>query len=120
MVARPQGEATLAPRAGDDALDPGSLAQFRIALLGIAKRYKLYPPYAAERGWQGKVGVRLEVGADGALVAASVQRSSGHELLDREALDVLKKASALTPIPPALRSREFSLEVPVLFELQEG
>jgi protein TonB len=112
------GEPTLAPRPGDEALDLGSLAQYRLALIGAAKRHRLYPEHAVERGWQGRVTVRLAFGADGALAGAQVRRSSGHGSLDQQAVEMLRKAAALTPLPPALRSREFSLEVPVLFELR--
>jgi protein TonB len=112
------GEPTLAPRAGDDALDLGSLAQYRLALIGAAKHHRLYPESAVERGWQGRVTVRLAIDADGSVAAALVRRSSGHGALDRQAVEMLRKAAGLTPLPPALRSREFSVDVPVLFELR--
>ena len=113
-----QGEATLAPRPGDDALDLGSLAQFRLALIGAAKRHRLYPESAVERGWQGRVTVRLAFDADGSVGAALVRRSSGYGALDQQAVEMLRRAAGLTPLPPALRSREFSIDVPVLFELR--
>jgi protein TonB len=112
------GEPTAAPRPGDDALDLGSLAQFRLALIGTAKRYRLYPESAVERGWHGRVTVRLAFNAHGTVDAAVVRRSSGHAALDEQALDMLRKAAALTPVPPALRSHAFTLEVPVVFELR--
>jgi protein TonB len=112
------GEPTLAPRPGDDALDLGSLAQYRLALIGAAKRHRLYPESAVERGWQGRVTVRLAFDADGSIAAALVRRSSGYGALDQQAVEMLRKAAALTPLPPALRSREFSVDVPVLFELR--
>jgi len=110
--------AALAPRPGDGADDPGSLAQYRLALIAAAKRHKLYPSQAIARGWQGRVEVRLMVGADGALSGASVKRSSGHDMLDQQSLDMLRKAHALTPIPPALRGRDFAVEIPVVYELK--
>jgi len=112
------GEPTAAPRPGDDAPDLGSLAQFRMALIGTARRYRLYPESAVERGWHGRVTVRLAFGADGALAAALVRRSSGYDALDEQALDMLRRAAALTPVPPALRSRGFAVDVPVVFELR--
>ena len=116
--ALPSGSSKVAPRVGEDALDLGSVAQYRLALIGTAKQYKLYPAHAIERGWEGRVDVRLLIGADGELTLALVKRSSGHELLDRHAVTMMKKATSLTPIPPALRDREFAVEVPVLFELK--
>jgi len=114
------GTPTLAPRAGDDALEAGSLAQYRLALIGAAKRLKHYPPQAIDRGLEGRVDVRLVIGADGAPAAVLVKRSSGHEVLDRQAVDTLLRASAATPIPPALRHREVAVEIPLLFELKSG
>jgi len=114
------GTPTLAPRAGDDALEAGSLAQYRLALIGAAKRLKHYPAQAIDRGLEGRVDVRLVIGADGAPAAVLVKRSSGHEVLDRQAVDTLRRASAATPIPPALGNREIVVEIPLLYELKSG
>ena len=112
------GTPTLAPRPGDDALEAGSLAQYRLALIGAAKRLKHYPAQAIDRGLEGRVDVRLVIGADGAPAAVLVKRSSGHEVLDRQAVDTMRKATAATPIPPALRNREIVVEIPLLYELR--
>ena len=105
--------------AGEVPPDLGSLAQYRLALIGAAKRHKTYPPRAIDGGLEGRVDVRLVIGTDGGPARVLVQRSSGHDLLDRQALELLRKASALTPVPRALRSREFAVEVPVLYELKD-
>jgi protein TonB len=112
------GLPTLAPRPGDEALEAGSLAQYRLALIGAAKRLKHYPAQAIDRGIEGRVDVRLVIGADGALAAVLVKRSSGHEVLDRQAVDTMRRATAATPIPPALRNREIVVEIPLLYELK--
>jgi protein TonB len=114
------GVPTLAPRPGDDAAEAGSLAQYRLALIGAAKRLKHYPAQAIDRGLEGRVDVRLVVGADGAPAAVSVKRSSGHEVLDRQAVDTIRRAIAATPIPPALRDREIVVEIPLLYELKSA
>jgi protein TonB len=103
------------------AVDVGSLiAQYRFALLGAAAREKRYPPGAVDRGLAGRVQVRLAIGADGRLAGAQVVRSSGHELLDRQTLETLRAAHALTPVPPALRDREFAVDVAVRYELKDA
>ena len=112
------GTPTLAPRPGDDALEAGSLAQYRLALIGAAKRLKHYPAQAIDRGIEGRVDVRLVIGADGAPAAVVVKRSSGHEVLDRQAVDTMRRATAATPVPPALRNREIVVEIPLLYELK--
>ena len=106
-------------RSGSDA-DAVTLAQYRLALIGAARRYKRYPAQALDKGWQGRVEIRLVVGANGTIQTSLVKTSSGYEVLDNQALDMVKKAKPLTPIPAALRGREFSVDIPVIFDLQAG
>ena len=70
-----------------------------------------------EKGWQGRVEVRIVIGANGMIASASIKASSGHEILDSQALDMLKKGKTTVPIPASLRGREFSIDVPVIFSL---
>ena len=107
------------PRQTDSA-DSGNLDQYRVALLGAANRYKRYPAIAMEKGWSGRVEIRLVIGANGLTQSIAVKTSSGFEVLDRTALDMVTKAKPMTPIPPALRGREFAVEIPVIFSLQTG
>jgi protein TonB len=96
------------------------VAQYRLALIGAAKRDKTYPARAVDRGWEGRVEIRLVIGSDGELARALVQRSSGHDVLDRQTLEMFRAAHAVTPVPSALRNREFAVEVAVRYELKDG
>lgn len=107
-------------RSGSDSADSGSLDQYRMALIMAARRYKRYPSQAMEKGWQGKVEIRLLVGANGMIQTATVKTSSGYQLLDDTALDMIRKGKTLAPIPPMLRGKEFVVDVPVVFDLQAG
>ncbi len=100
--------------------DAGNVDQYRIALMGAAKRYKRYPTQAVENGWTGKVEVRLVVARDGGVDSVRVKNSSGYGILDDQALDMIRKAEGVTPIPPALQGRQFSIDIPVIFDLQTG
>ncbi len=100
--------------------DAGSVEQFRRALIDAAARYKRYPVQALERGWQGRVEIRLVIGPTGIIQGSAVKASSGHEILDNQALDMVKRAKPLAPVPAALRGREFSVDIPVIFDLQSG
>jgi len=84
-----------------------------------AARYKRYPAIALEKGWQGKVEVRMVIGANGMIASASIKASSGHDILDKQALEMLKKGNATVPIPASLRGREFSIDIPVKFDLED-
>ena len=85
--------------------------------MDAAKRYERYPVPALERGWQGRVEIRVVIGADGTIKNALIRISSRYQILDAQALDMVKKGKSMTPIPPALRGREFTVDVPVNFIL---
>jgi TonB family protein len=51
------------------------------------------------------------------LADATIKTSSGHEILDNQAIDMLKKGKTTVQIPASLRGREFSIDVPVIFNL---
>jgi protein TonB len=101
-------------------VDASLLEKYRLALIDAARRYKRYPIFALERGWQGRVEVRLVVGSNGDIRSARIERSSSYQILDDQALDMVKKGTGRAPIPSALRGREFTLDIPVIFELQAG
>jgi len=73
-----------------------------------------------DRGWQGRVEVHLVIDASGAIKDAIIKTSSRYAVLDDQALDMVKKGKSSARIPPALDGREFSVDVPVIFELQTG
>jgi protein TonB len=99
--------------------DAGSLAQYRMQLIGIAKRYKRYPRVAMDNNWEGDVVVRMVIGANGMIASISVKTSSGHEILDKQAVEMFQKAKPLVPIPSALRGKEFAVEVRAIYNLKE-
>ncbi|HUJ87321.1 MAG TPA: energy transducer TonB [Burkholderiales bacterium] len=94
-------------------------AQYRAALMAEAARYKRYPRFARDNGWEGRVGVRMAIGADGAIASLGVAHGSGYAILDRQALDMVRSAQPQTAIPEGLRGRAFSVDIPVLFSLRD-
>jgi TonB family protein len=100
--------------AGDRA-DIASIAQYRIALISVSRRYKPSESALPTERPEGRVDVRLAIAADGSLADARVTRSSGHELLDTLAVDMLRSAKAQAPVPTRLLDRAFEIEVPVVF-----
>lgn len=104
-----------------ETIDPSLFDAYRLALIDAAKRYKRYPVRAMERGWEGRVEIRVVVDANGAIKNVLVKSSSRYQVLDDQALEMVRKAfSALAQIRPAPRGREFTVDVPVVFELQTG
>ena len=95
------------------------IAQYRAALLAEARRHKRYPLVALDNGWEGEVVVRMAIAADGSVAALNVRSSSGHAALDRQALEMFRKARAEVTLPAALRGKQFSLELRAVYNLKD-
>ena len=102
-----------------ETVDLGSLAQYRLQLLSMARKYKRYPRVAMDNNWEGDVVVRMVIGANGMISMVSVKSSSGHEVLDQQALEMFQKAKPLVQIPAALRGKEFTLELRAIYNLRD-
>lgn len=104
-----------------ESVDTSLFDAYRLALINAAKRYKRYPVQAMERGWEGRVEIRVTVDANGTIKSALVKSSSRYQVLDDQALEMVRKAfNALAQVRPAPLGREFTVDVPVVFELQTG
>lgn len=75
----------------------------------------VYPRAARERGWEGRVVLRVAVDADGSVARADIEETSGHPVLDRAALGaVLRWRFTAGPgLPPA----GVVVRVPIAFRL---
>jgi periplasmic protein TonB len=115
----PQAETQATP-APVQVRDGATVQQYRMGVMAFAKQFKRYPVQAMERGWQGRVEIRITVRPSGTIESALIKTPSGHQILDDQALDMVRRALARTPVPAALLGREFSVDIPVIFELQSG
>jgi len=101
--------------------DVGSLvASYRAEIISQARRYKRYPRFARDNGWEGKVDVRMEIGADGSIASLRVARGTGYSILDQQALEMVRRAKPDASIPQGLRGKAFGIDVPVIFSLRDA
>jgi protein TonB len=77
-----------------------------------------YPAEALAAGKEGRVVLRVKVGADGRVQSASVQRSSGHAEFDQAALAAVRRWQ-FRPATRAGVSIAKEIAVPVRFEIRE-
>ncbi len=100
--------------------DASTLAKYRLELIEAAKRYKTNPRVEGMREIQrARAHVVMVIGANGMIASITIKQSAGHQVLDRNALETLRKAKPLVQIPPELRGKEFSVEVPFIYELKD-
>lgn len=104
-----------APRPAADALDG-----YRRQLTELFARGHEYPRVAALRGWEGEVRLRLRVARRGQLLGVRVDRSSGFDVLDQDAVALLEGHGSLPPLPEALEVAEIEVVVPITYRLRKA
>jgi protein TonB len=116
VVARVDAAPTVA---ADEPPDPALLERYGRSLSSLFARHQQYPRLAAMRGWEGEVQVRITIARKGNIVATQVVRSSGFEVLDQNAVQLVTTAGTLPRPPDALQNKEIQIVVPVLFKLDK-
>lgn len=79
-----------------------------------ARERDLYPPIAKRLKIEGQVVVRVTINEDGTIEEGSmmVVESSGYNVLDKGALDILKKLQPLKKPP-----KKITVEIPIVFQI---
>lgn len=115
----PGGDASPPPAAAvvGTGVDAEGVRQYRLALAVEARRYRRYPAAAMAASMGGTAEIRVAVGSAGTVPEVLLSRSSGHDLLDDAALDMMKRAAPRTVVPERLRGRPFVVSLPVVFDL---
>lgn len=85
----------------------------------LISRYQRYPHVALLRGWQGTTQLQLVLSGSGKMLNAAVLRSSGFEVLDNQALEMVQRAAPFPQPPEALRGRNVTVMVPIVFKLND-
>jgi protein TonB len=112
----PSPEATAPTPLPDQQQLLGRYAQQLSRLLASQQEY---PRLAAMRGWEGEVRLRLKVARKGNLLSLQVDRSSGHEILDQHALQLVELVR-MPPFPDELEGSEIQITVPVNYKLKKA
>ena len=94
------------------------LESYSSLLANAIAKYKQYPKIAQMRGWQGTVIADLEIDSKGSVISVKIKKSSTYEVLDNEALEMIKKASPFPAPPESLRGKNFNVLVPISFKLE--
>lgn len=79
------------------------------------KRALRYPPAARRDRLRGEVLIRFTVLASGSIDGVRVARSSGSPVLDKAALDTVRRAAPFPDIPPAAGRSSWAFSVPLSF-----
>ncbi|HUD51827.1 TonB family protein [Parvibaculum sp.] len=104
-----------APPAGPTAAEISARQTYLSLLASHLERFKRYPYAARRRHQTGTVYLSFSMDRQGRVIAAAIDRSSGHEALDDEVMAMIRRAEPLPPPPPEVPTR---LVVPMSFTLK--
>lgn len=107
-----------APAPLTPAIDPHLRSDYAQRINAAAERYKVYPRVAIDNNWQGEVELLMAIGSDGRIASLRVTKSSGHRVLDEQALEMFARAKPQVRMPAALRGHAFELGLRAVFRLE--
>ncbi len=80
---------------------------------------KKYPIAAQKAEIEGYTTIRMTIMKDGRLEKAEVAKSSGHEILDRAALQSVRDAEPFPPIPEEVKMSNLEVSIRLVFTLSQ-
>jgi len=95
-------------------LEESFLRERLSVISNIVQRHINYPPIARRMGWEGKVLVSFVLEPNGNIRDLKVIKSCGYEVLDKEALDAIRRSYKDFPKPPV----SVMVKLPINFRLE--
>ncbi|MGH7787662.1 MAG: energy transducer TonB, partial [Candidatus Binatia bacterium] len=93
------------------------IARYLSAVRLQLEAVKRYPALARRRGSTGTAMLFIVIDRDGRPAKVQVKRSSGSELLDEEAQDMVARAAPFDPLPTEVERDSLQLTIPVRFDV---
>lgn len=107
-----------APSAADIARRASAEANWQGLLLAHLGKFKRYPKSAQRRNLEGTPLLRVRMDRAGRVLSFALERTSGHESLDKEVLALIERAEPLPALPPEMTQATIEIVVPVDFNLK--
>ena len=82
-------------------------------------KHQNYPRVARRLELEGKALVEISINQDGTLIEVQIKRSSGHELLDKEALRMVEAATPFDELPIGYSQSQVKMVIPIKFRLRD-
>jgi len=96
------------------ALEESFLTKRLSVISNIVQRHINYPPIARRMGWEGRVIIGFILEPNGDIRDLKVLKSCGYEVLDKEALDAIRRSYKDFPKPPV----SVAIKLPINFRLE--
>jgi protein TonB len=111
-----QGKEAEGPKPADENKNAEeSFLRERLSVISnIVQRHINYPPIARRMGWEGRVLIGFVLEPNGYIRDLKVLKSCGYEVLDKEALDAIRRSYKNFPKPPV----SVVVKLPIAFRLE--
>lgn len=96
---------------------PGAAKNYFSSLMAWLNTHKNYPKLAKKNKEQGIVKLKFTITREGDISNASIHTSSGYQRLDQAAIQMLRAASPVPPIPNDLGRSTLTLVIPIEYSL---
>jgi protein TonB len=96
----------------------GDTQNYFSQLMRALNAHKVYAAQLKRAKIEGTVTLAFTINRQGEVIASSVQQSSGQPALDHAAMEMVKNASPLPPIPTWMNRDTLSLSVPVEYAIK--
>jgi len=117
-VDAPPAEKPAAPKQGISSKPSEATLSWQKAVTLHLNKNKKFPHDARQRGEEGVANVSFSIDRSGKVIAAHLDRSSGSELLDKEAVEVLSRASPFPQPPSDTPGLTFNFALPIQFRIK--
>ena len=94
------------------------MRSYRQTLFAWLQKHQRYPRRLKRRGIEGEVSLFFSIDRQGRLLESRITQSSGHEGLDKAALDLLREASPMPALPNTILNDVFEVSVPIRYSVR--
>lgn len=94
------------------------LLDYQKAVKKKIENCRKYPKWARRQGFEGKIHLKFTILSTGEVRDIKILKSSGFNILDKEAISTIKRASPFPPIPSELKISSLTMEISIVFKLQ--
>jgi periplasmic protein TonB len=95
-----------------------AVPRWKTQVVRLLERNKRYPSEARARRQEGVAQLAFSIDRQGQVISSRLVGSSGSSALDKEALELARRAQPFPPPPPELAGAQIELKVPIRFNLQ--
>lgn len=97
---------------------PAARVRYEELLFAWMNRHKEYPMLAQRRGIEGRGSLRVRIDRDGRVLERALLRSTGQNLLDEAALDMVRRANPFPVVPAGYGGSTFEFVAPIEYRLR--